>query len=125
MPTPNEISVAGHTDSAPFAAGSGRDNWTLSSERANVSRATLVQAGVAAERMARVIGMADRDPLEKDLKASKNRRISITLLRQSVTEAAAAAPPPIPLNAPTPVVPISDPVAPGREVLPSVGSGRE
>ncbi len=122
---PNEISVAGHTDSAPFAAGSGRDNWTLSSERANVSRATLEQAGVAPERMARVIGMADRDPLEKDLKASKNRRISITLLRQSVTEAAAAAPPPIPLNAPTPVVPISDPVAPGREVLPSVGPGRE
>ena len=129
---PNEISVAGHTDSAPFAAGSGRDNWTLSSERANVSRATLVQAGVAPDRMARVIGMADRDPLEKDVKAPKNRRISITLLRKSVTEAAADAPPPLPLDAPSQAVPVpvvappsGTQIVPGREVLPSVGPGQE
>ena len=35
---PNKISVTGNTDSTPFQAGSGRDNWTLSTERANVSR---------------------------------------------------------------------------------------
>ncbi|MGB4102310.1 MAG: flagellar motor protein MotB [Alphaproteobacteria bacterium] len=124
---PNEISVAGHTDSTPFPAGSGRDNWTLSSERANVSRATLVQAGVTPERMARVIGMADRDPLDQDIKAPKNRRISITLLRRNVSEAAAAAPEPMPLDvAPQAVpAPVPTPVAPRREVLPSVGPDEE
>jgi chemotaxis protein MotB len=124
---PNEISVAGHTDGAAFAVGSTRDNWTLSTERANVSRAALVQAGVDSNRMARVIGMADRDPLDKDVKAPKNRRISITLLRRSVTEAAASAPPPIPLNAPVVMpspLPIAPPTMPSQDVLPSVGSGR-
>ena len=122
---PNQISVAGHTDGAPFSAGSGRDNWSLSSERANVSRATLVQAGVDPARMARVIGMADREPLDQDVKAPKNRRISITLLRRSLTDAAAAAPPPIPLNAnPEQLAPPAESVpaaTPPHDILPSVG----
>lgn len=87
---PNQISVTGHTDSQPFGVGSRRDNWSLSSERANVSRGELVFAGVSDKRIARVVGMADRDPLmPADPKASQNRRISIVLLRQSLPAPAA------------------------------------
>lgn len=79
----NKITIAGHTDSAPFTLGSRRDNWTLSTERANICRQALEGAGVAASRIARVIGMADREPLDVKPNAPKNRRISITLLRQN------------------------------------------
>ncbi|MBI1274237.1 MAG: OmpA family protein [Alphaproteobacteria bacterium] len=82
---PNRISVSGHTDGKPFPVASRRDNWSLSTERANVSRAALVNAGVANERVARVVGMADRDPLDPaNPLASMNRRISIVLLRQNL-----------------------------------------
>ena len=37
---PNDVSVTGHTDGTPFTVGSPRDNWTLSTERANKSRET-------------------------------------------------------------------------------------
>ncbi len=85
---PNNISVSGHTDSAPFSAGSRRDNWSLSTERANVSRGELMVGGVAEARISRVAGMADRDPLDaKNPKAPQNRRISIILLRQSLPPA--------------------------------------
>lgn len=85
---PNNISVTGHTDGTPFLAGSGRDNWTLSTERANVSRQYLVQAGVDESRIARVSGLADRDPfVPNDMKDPRNRRISIVLLRRSIPPA--------------------------------------
>jgi chemotaxis protein MotB len=81
---PNAISVTGHTDSAPFVPGSGHDNWTLSTARANISREYLVSAGVDEKRVARVSGLADRDPfVAADPKDPRNRRISIVLLRQT------------------------------------------
>jgi chemotaxis protein MotB len=81
---PNNITVTGHTDSNPFTAGSRRDNWSLSTERANRSRQELVIAGVEEKRVARVIGLADREPIDtKDPNAAQNRRISIVLLRQA------------------------------------------
>lgn len=88
---PNNISVTGHTDSTPFLAGSGRDNWSLSTERANNSRAYLVKAGVDEKRVARVSGLSDRDPYAPDPKDPRNRRISIVLLRQSIPPADAGA----------------------------------
>ncbi len=85
---PNNISVTGHTDGTPFSAGSPRDNWTLSTERANISREYLVQAGVDEKRVARVSGLADRDPfVPNDPKDARNRRISIVLLRQAIPPA--------------------------------------
>lgn len=98
---PNNISVTGHTDGTQFSTASHRDNWTLSTERANVSREYLVKAGVQDTRVARVSGLADRDPfVPQDPKDPSNRRISIVLLRQSI--------PPAPEQAPaiaTPTVP--------------------
>jgi chemotaxis protein MotB len=89
---PNPISVAGHTDGAGFTVGSRRDNWTLSTERANVCRQVLMEADVAPERIARVIGMADREPLDINPNGAKNRRISLTLLRMANRETKAVVP---------------------------------
>ena len=90
---PNNISVTGHTDGTPFTVGSGRDNWTLSTERANISRQYLVEAGVDDKRVGRISGLADRDPFVPDSKDPRNRRISIVLLRQTIPPAELSAPP--------------------------------
>jgi chemotaxis protein MotB len=76
------VSVTGHTDAIPFQTGSQRDNWQLSSDRANASRRALIAAGLPEGRIARVVGKADTEPLDPDHpEAAKNRRISIVLLR--------------------------------------------
>ncbi|HAX90608.1 MAG TPA: chemotaxis protein MotB [Rhodospirillaceae bacterium] len=94
---PNKISVTGHTDSDPFPAGSRRDNWDLSTDRANVSRSELENGGVAREKIARVVGLADKEPfVPNDPKDSRNRRISIVLLRRATPMATLPAQPPRP-----------------------------
>ncbi len=91
---PNKISIAGHTDSTPFVVGSRRDNWLLSTERANTSREYLIKAGVAEKNIARVSGLADREPFAADPMDPRNRRISIVLLRKALTQAPPAPPEP-------------------------------
>jgi chemotaxis protein MotB len=76
-----DISIAGHTDAAPFA-GPGRTNWELSAERANATRRLLVEAGLQESRIRSVTGNAERDPLvPTDPLAAANRRIAIVVLR--------------------------------------------
>jgi chemotaxis protein MotB len=83
---PNKIKISGHTDATPFAPGSLRTNWDLSTERANASRRVLNEFGVGDDRIAQIVGMADKDPIEPDNPlAPANRRISIVLLSQSKT----------------------------------------
>jgi chemotaxis protein MotB len=87
--TGNPVSLRGHTDSLPFALGSGRDNWHLSADRANATRLAMVSAGLAAERVAEVVGRADADPLVAGLPADpRNRRITVVLLRRAERGAA-------------------------------------
>jgi chemotaxis protein MotB len=76
-----DISIAGHTDAAPFA-GPGRTNWELSADRANATRRLLVEAGLQEPRIRSVTGNAERDPLvPADPLAAANRRIAIVVLR--------------------------------------------
>jgi len=76
-----DISIAGHTDAAPFA-GPGRTNWELSADRANATRRLLIEGGLQQTRIRSVTGNADRDPLlPADPLAAANRRIAITVLR--------------------------------------------
>ncbi len=80
---PHKIAIAGHTDATPFRDGSGRTNWELSLDRANASRRALVRFGIPEERIATVVGKADKEPLDKeDPYSPRNRRISIVLLRE-------------------------------------------
>ncbi|HUK59728.1 MAG TPA: flagellar motor protein MotB [Stellaceae bacterium] len=96
---PNKIAITGHTDSTPYPVAGKYSNWELSSDRANASRREFVADGVPADRIARVSGLADQDPLDaKDPAAPRNRRISIVLLREAKemqpdADAAATKPP--------------------------------
>lgn len=114
---PNQIAVTGHTDNTLFLPGSSRDNWTLSVERANVSRQYLLKAGVDERRVARVSGLADHDPLvPNNPKDPRNRRISIVLLRQGISPA------PADLNAPAapePAAPAPAAAPPAPEQIPT------
>ena len=90
---PNKVDISGHTDSSTLTQRDGQlyDNWDLSADRANASRRVMVAAGLDTDRLSRVVGKADTDPLMPDspLDAS-NRRISIVLLRDPVRREAQA-----------------------------------
>jgi len=103
---PNKVSIAGHTDSVAFRGTDSYDNWSLSLDRADATRRTLVAAGLDEHRIATVIGKADTDPMfPDDPRDPRNRRISITLLRESpppiaATSAAATPKAALPAEAP-------------------------
>jgi chemotaxis protein MotB len=87
-----DISIAGHTDAAPFA-GPGRTNWELSADRANATRRLLVEAGLQEQRVRSVTGNAERDPLvPAEPLAAANRRIAIVVLRSVRPVQAAGSP---------------------------------
>src|SRR5690606_823853 len=53
---PNRISLTGHTDTTPYIAATGYTNWELSTDRANAARRELEAAGLATDRVSRVVG---------------------------------------------------------------------
>jgi chemotaxis protein MotB len=77
---PNEISIEGHTDAAPFARDGNYGNWELSSDRANAARRLMQRSGLRAQQVNQVRGYADRrlrrpnTPLDPS-----NRRISVII----------------------------------------------
>ena len=104
---PEAISIAGHTDAAPFP-GPDRTNWELSSERANATRRLLVEQGLADNRIRSVTGNADRDLLlPKDPLAAANRRIAIIVLRGTGAPVPPAPVSSAPASSPAPGLPAS------------------
>ena len=80
---PNKIAIRGHTDSVPFSNKEGRNNWTLSADRAEATRQMLEKYGIPENRVARIEGVADTDPFNPKNKFDpRNRRMSITVLYQ-------------------------------------------
>src|SRR3954471_11375873 len=91
---PNGVIIRGHTDSLPYSAGQTTNNWTLSSARAESTRATLETTGLSMERVARIEGVAARTPfLPQNRYDPRNRRISITLAWRDAREFAGQAAP--------------------------------
>ncbi|MGE0744303.1 MAG: flagellar motor protein MotB [Rhodospirillales bacterium] len=89
---PNKLSISGHTDATPFrsSVGASYGNWELSSDRAHASRRELMEDGVPAARISRVVGRADTEPLTPENPTDpQNRRISIVLIRDAVAKGAA------------------------------------
>ena len=77
---PNRLLIRGHTDSAPWSANAGTNNWRLSVDRAEVTRQYFEFRGIAPDRFSRIEGVADREPyIPSDRLDPRNRRISITL----------------------------------------------
>ncbi|MBK7972618.1 MAG: OmpA family protein [Deltaproteobacteria bacterium] len=77
------VQIDGHTDARVYGGGTaGYSNWELSSDRANSARRFLETHGVVAQRVASVVGHADRKlAAPTDPWATVNRRIAITLMR--------------------------------------------
>ncbi len=78
--TEHGLIVRGHTDAAQYARDKNMNNWRLSADRAEATRAFLVGRGVGNGRFMRIEGVADREPYNpKDPYDARNRRMSITL----------------------------------------------
>ena len=81
---PNRISITGHTSGSLGQAGQNPRDWSLSSARADSSRAILQGAGIDQDRIAQVSGKAAKEPLyPDDPSLAGNRRIAIVLLREA------------------------------------------
>lgn len=73
--------LRGHTDSLPWRKGVVANNWSLSAGRAEATRQALMMTGIGQNRMVRIEGVADTEPLVADNPADpRNRRISLLLL---------------------------------------------
>jgi chemotaxis protein MotB len=87
---PNRVAITGHTDVTPFSNGdAGYTNWELSADRANAARRSLINGGLAPDKFARVVGLADTALFDKTNPSNPvNRRISIILLTQAAEDKA-------------------------------------
>ncbi len=85
----HRISMAGHTDAAPFPGGErGYGNWELSADRANAARREMTGAGVDEKKILRVVGLAAAVPFRlSDPFDAANRRISILVMNKRAEEA--------------------------------------
>lgn len=84
----NRIALSGHTDATPYSGGErGYSNWELSADRANASRRELLAAGLAEDKVIRVVGLAASLPFgTEDPLHPSNRRISILVLNKQAVE---------------------------------------
>jgi chemotaxis protein MotB len=84
---PNRLSITGHTDASPYAGLTGFTNWDLSTDRANSARRALEAAGLATERISRVVGLASSVLFDKqNPRSAVNRRISIVVMTRAAEE---------------------------------------
>jgi chemotaxis protein MotB len=71
------IELHGHTDGRPFATAAGRNNWTLSFERAETARAELERDGVPPQLIGGVYAHGSTQPVDPDPLSPMNRRLAI------------------------------------------------
>lgn len=84
---PNRISISGHTDIRPLAKGN-YSNWELSADRANAARRALLEGGLPAAKVGRVVGLSSSTLLEpKEPENPVNRRISIVVMNKRTEDA--------------------------------------
>ena len=101
---PNRISLAGHTDTANYATRIGYSNWELSADRANAARRALLEGGMAAAKVVRVVGFGPAVPFdEKNPLNPINRRISIVVMTKEAEDAALNRSQSMPVPVPLPV----------------------
>ncbi len=83
--SPNFISISGHTTYGDAPINKQVSDWELSTNRANAARRHMVEQGLSKDHVASIVGRADTDPLDpENPKSSRNRRIEIILLRNSI-----------------------------------------
>src|SRR5690606_27378089 len=73
-----------HTDAKPYSGTRGYTNWDLSADRANAARRALEEGGLAATKIARVVGLASSVLFDRENPHNPiNRRISIIVMTKS------------------------------------------
>jgi chemotaxis protein MotB len=86
---PNHISLTGHTDTTPYLGITGYTNWDLSTDRANAARRALEAAGLASDRVSRIVGLSSSVLFDKTAPRNPiNRRISIVVMTKEAEEQA-------------------------------------
>ena len=76
----NDVAIAGHLRTqSPLRIDFSP--WDLSTSRAARMRLMLESGGLDADRIARLTGEADRDPISPDAQSLRNNRIEIVVLR--------------------------------------------
>lgn len=78
----NRVAIEGYVKSYPVMM-KRNPTWDLSTDRAQVMRQMLEGAGTEKDRIARVVGHADRKPATADPTAGRNNRVEIILLRKN------------------------------------------
>lgn len=76
----NGIAVGGHVATDPVVLAHS-PVWEKSAIRGTEMRLLLQEAGIPPDRLRRVTGHADRDPVVRDTMAVRNNRIEVILLR--------------------------------------------
>lgn len=76
----NGVAIEGHLKAHPVVLASN-PVWELSSQRAAATMKLLIASGLEAQRVQRVTGNADRDPVHDDPMAARNNRIEVIVLR--------------------------------------------
>ncbi|MDW3223894.1 MAG: flagellar motor protein MotB [Paracoccaceae bacterium] len=76
----NGIAIGGHVRSEPIVVAEN-PVWDNSAARATRTRMMLQSHGVVPERMQRVTGHADREPVHPNPMVTRNNRVEIVLLR--------------------------------------------
>jgi chemotaxis protein MotB len=77
----NEIAIGGHVRSKPIVVAEN-PVWDKSASRATRTRVMMETAGIEAQRMHRVTGHADREPVHENPMVMRNNRVEIILLRK-------------------------------------------
>ena len=77
----NQIAVNGHVRSYPITL-IDNPSWDLSAARAQAMRGLLTSQGLPDQRIARISGHADRQPVTADATAQRNNRLEVILLRR-------------------------------------------
>lgn len=73
------VEVEGHCPTGTLDTDGGADKWDLTASRANVARRLIVGSGVTAERIAKVAGYADTQPL-RDYRPTDEMNSRVTIL---------------------------------------------
>ncbi|MEP3918243.1 flagellar motor protein MotB [Ascidiaceihabitans sp.] len=77
----NEVAVGGHVPAKPIVIAENRV-WDMSAQQATAMRLLLEDVGMKANRIQRVTGHADREPVSRDPMALRNNRLEIVMLRE-------------------------------------------
>lgn len=79
----NDVAISGYLAARPVVQAQN-PKWDLSAARADTVRGLLQGGGLAASRVARLSGFADRQTADPDPMAPRNNRVEVIVLRDDV-----------------------------------------